>query len=36
MDRRSAYREIKAGLWAASLALLWFGATFVFAVLYIA
>lgn len=36
MDRRGAYRDVKAGLWAASLALFWFGATFVFAVFYIA
>jgi hypothetical protein len=36
MDRRSAYRDIRAGLWAASLAIFVFGMTFVLAVFYIA
>jgi hypothetical protein len=35
-DRRSAYRNLRAGLVLSSLALVAFGMTFVFAVLYIA
>ena len=36
MDRRTASNDIRAGLLAASLAILFFGLTFVFAVFYIA
>jgi hypothetical protein len=36
VDRRSSYRNLRAGLWLASLAIFAFGMTFVFAVFYIA
>jgi hypothetical protein len=36
VDRRSASRDIRAGLLAASLAIFVFGMTFVFSVFYIA
>lgn len=36
MDRRSVSRDISAGLLATSLAILFFGLTFVFAIFYIA
>jgi len=35
-DRRSAYRNLRAGLLLSSLAIVAFGMSFVFAVLYIA
>lgn len=35
MDRRSARRSIRAGLWAAGLALVVFGLTFVVAMVYV-
>jgi hypothetical protein len=36
VDRRSAYRNLRAGLLLASLAILAFGMTFAFSILYIA
>jgi hypothetical protein len=36
VDRPSSYRDIRAGLLAASLAIFVFGMTFVFAIFYIA
>jgi hypothetical protein len=36
MDRRSANRSIRTGLWAAGLAVLVFGLTFYVAILYVA
>ena len=36
MDRRSVYRNLRTGLLLASLTIVGFGMTFVFAVLYIA
>jgi len=36
VDRRTAYRDIRSGLLAASLAIFVFGMTFVLAILYIA
>lgn len=36
MDRRSAYRNLRAGMLLCALAIFTFGMTFAFAVLYIA
>jgi hypothetical protein len=36
VDRRSSYRNLRAGLLLASLAIFAFGMTFAFAILYIA